>query len=111
MAAAVRSVLPTFDTIDLCYRIVDSTGFQDTIKFITVVFYTQLFTGLVAEQRAGNLVFCQAIDDGLNFRGDSDNSILASLGFGTSGESLLFPVVVGNIQIQKFGRSEGRKPR
>ena len=82
------------------HGIVGADSLQRRIESITICFDGH---GLVAgrtEHGAADLVFCQIIDDRLDFWRDSYNSVLAGVGLGAANEGALLSVVELGIQRQ-----------
>lgn len=106
VASAMRGVFPSLYAVYLRDGVFYSTSFQGFIEFLAIFLNRHLASILCAEDGSGNFVFRQTVNDRLNFRGYGDNSVFASFSLGTSGQGFLNPVIIRNVQFQKFRRSE-----
>ena len=106
VSAAVGRVPAAVDSVDFGDGVFDSAGIQAFVKGLAIILNRELPSIRAAEDRTGQLPLGEAVDGGLDLRGDGDDSISAGFGFGAAGESLVLPIVVGCVQLQQLGRPE-----
>lgn len=98
MSAAVRGVFPAI----FYDGVFDAAGIQSRVELLAVLLDCHGRAVRVAEDGAGDLPVGESVDGGLDLRRDCDNSVSACFSFGTAGEVLLLPVVVGCVQLQEL---------
>lgn len=102
MTAAVGSVLPPLYAIDLCDGVLDPAALQSPIELLAVILNCHSTSDRSAEDGTGGFILGQAVNDGLDLRGDGNHPVFTGFGLGTAGQRFLFPVVIGDIQFQQF---------
>ena len=79
VAAAVRGVFAPLYTVDLRNWIFDSAGVQGFVELFTVFLNRHPASVFRTEDGAGNFVFCQAVNDRLDFWGYGNDPVLSCL--------------------------------